>query len=87
MKKIFLLIGLSLLLATTLPEPSYSQCALCKINAENDAKSKNSTAGGINIGILYLLVIPYALVGGLGYYWYWKNKKPKPATDDLDGMD
>ncbi len=34
--------------------------------------SKKGTiqAKGLNAGIMYLLVMPYLLVGGIGYYWY-----------------
>ncbi|MBX7108372.1 MAG: hypothetical protein K1X61_06980 [Chitinophagales bacterium] len=52
-----------------------AQCAMCKQSAESSLKEGSTDAKGLNIGIMYLLVIPYALVGGIGYYWYINNKK------------
>ncbi|REH00216.1 hypothetical protein [Flavobacterium aquicola] len=52
---------------------SYSQCAMCRaaLNGE-DNKVK---AEAINDGIVYLMIIPYVLVGALGYYIYRMKKK------------
>jgi len=52
---------------------SYAQCAMCRAalgGEENKAK-----AAAINDGIVYLMVIPYVLVGALGYYIYRMKKK------------
>ncbi|MBK9732247.1 MAG: hypothetical protein IPO83_13375 [Chitinophagaceae bacterium] len=57
-----------------------AQCAMCKQSAESSLKEGSTDAKGLNIGIMYLLVIPYALVGGIGYYWYVNHKK-KSAED------
>nr|WP_100844953.1 hypothetical protein [Flavobacterium sp. 5] len=50
-----------------------AQCAMCRaaLNGE-DNKVK---AEAINDGIVYLMVIPYVLVGALGYYIYRMKKK------------
>jgi len=53
----------------------FAQCSACKAAAESSVQSGSSSALGLNGGILYLMVIPYALVGIIGYYWYSKNKK------------
>jgi hypothetical protein len=37
-----------------------------------ESEEGQSTAKGINNGIVYLMVIPYILIGGLGYYIYRK---------------
>lgn len=52
---------------------SYAQCAMCRaaLNGE-DNKVK---AEAINDGIVYLMVIPYVLVGLLGIYIYRMKKK------------
>jgi heme/copper-type cytochrome/quinol oxidase subunit 2 len=43
---------------------TYSQCAMCKAAAESDLKNNpNSLAKGLNTGILFLMVIPYVIVG------------------------
>jgi hypothetical protein len=42
----------------------YSQCAMCKAAAESDLKNNpNSLAKGLNTGILFLMTIPYIIVG------------------------
>jgi hypothetical protein len=56
---------------------SSAQCAMCKQSAETSLKEGNTDASGLNLGIMYLLVIPYVLVGGIGYYWYINHKKNK----------
>ena len=43
---------------------AHSQCAMCKAAAESDLKNNpNSFAKGLNTGILFLMVIPYLIVG------------------------
>ncbi len=54
-----------------------AQCALCKATVETSLQEGNTSAAGLNVGILYLLIMPYALIGGLGYWWYSNNKKKK----------
>lgn len=39
-----------------------AQCAMCKAAVESSQGQANSVAGGINKGILYLMVIPYFLL-------------------------
>ena len=52
-----------------------AQCAMCRaalVGEENKAQAQ-----AVNDGIVYLMVIPYLLVGGIGYaiYRMRKNKK------------
>jgi len=49
-----------------------AQCAMCRAVLESE--EGQSTAKGINNGIVYLMVIPYILIGGLGYFIYRKLK-------------
>jgi hypothetical protein len=43
---------------------AYSQCAMCKAAAESDLQNNpNSVAQGLNTGILFLMFIPYLIVG------------------------
>jgi hypothetical protein len=49
---------------------SEAQCAMCRAVLESE--ESQSTAKGINNGIVYLMVIPYVLIGGLAYYIYRK---------------
>lgn len=60
----FLLVGSDIL----------AQCPMCKMAAESNLKNGGSAGKGLNAGILYMLLTPYILVGGLAYWWL-KNKK------------
>lgn len=51
-----------------------AQCPMCKMSAEQNLKDGGTAGKGLNKGILYMLTIPYLLVGGLGFLW-WKNRK------------
>ena len=53
---------------------SSAQCAMCRAVLESE--EGQSTAKGINDGIVYLMVIPYVLFFGFAYFMYRKyNKK------------
>ena len=75
MKRLLLSFIITLTLAFCVNDLAHAQCAMCKQSAESSLKEGNTDAKGLNIGIMYLLVIPYALVGGIGYYWYINHKK------------
>ena len=47
-----------------------AQCAMCRAVLESE--ESQTAAEGINDGIVYLMAIPYLLVGGLGYFIYRK---------------
>ncbi|KPM31366.1 Hypothetical protein I595_2633 [Croceitalea dokdonensis DOKDO 023] len=55
-----------------LPEVMEAQCSMCR--AALQSESDTSQAEGINNGIVYLMAIPYILVGGLFYIIYRKLK-------------
>jgi len=58
-----------LLIAALFLSPDLSaQCAMCKANAEA------SNASGFNTGILYMLSLPYVMIGTIGYIW-WRNRQ------------
>ena len=50
----------------------YSQCAMCKAVIESGDKG---VAEGINNGIIYLMFIPYILMGTIGCFIYRHHKK------------
>ncbi|HNQ27910.1 MAG TPA: hypothetical protein PKL92_08330 [Aquaticitalea sp.] len=54
-----------------------AQCAMCRAVLESE--QGQSTAEGVNNGIVYLMVIPYILVGGIGFMIYWKYLRKKKA--------
>lgn len=54
---------------------SFAQCAMCRATIENNVSNGDVGIGaGLNFGILYLFVMPYLLIGVIGYLWY-KNSK------------
>ncbi|QWX84080.1 hypothetical protein H0I23_00065 [Cellulophaga sp. HaHaR_3_176] len=69
--KIFILC----LVAMLIPSLSEAQCAMCRAVLESEEGSQ--TAKGINDGIVYLMAIPYVLVGVLFYFVYKKMKSGK----------
>ena len=70
-------IVLALMLLTSLP--AEAQCAMCRAVLESE--EGNQAAKGINNGIIYLMVFPYLLVGGIGYAIYRMRKKAQ-ATEN-----
>lgn len=57
-----------------LPFDAMAQCAMCKGAAEANLKMGGGDPVGLNNGILYMLSIPYLLVGCIGYWW-WRNRR------------
>lgn len=62
---------LVLMLFFTLPIDA--QCAMCRAVLESEEGQQ--TAKGINNGIVYLMIIPYVLIGTVGYFIYRNKKK------------
>ena len=52
-----------------------AQCAMCRAVLESE--EGQSTAQGVNNGIMYLMSIPYILVAGFGFIIYWKFFRTK----------
>ncbi len=76
MKKSTLLF-LVLILFLLTPSLADAQCAMCRAVLQNEANQ--SAAKGINDGILYLMVFPYLLIGGVGYFIYRSRKNRKKS--------
>jgi len=55
------------------PLTSEAQCAMCRATLESE--DNIAVAEGVNNGIVYLMAIPYILVGALFYFVYKKMKK------------
>ncbi|MBT8309122.1 MAG: hypothetical protein HKO72_06235 [Flavobacteriaceae bacterium] len=60
--------ALILVLLLLVAMPAEAQCAMCRAVLESE--EGQNTAKGVNDGIIYLMLIPYILVGGLGYFIY-----------------
>jgi hypothetical protein len=65
---IFILIAILIIV----PFEANAQCAMCRAVLESESTGK--AAEGINNGIVYLMAIPYVLVGGLFYFIYRKMR-------------
>lgn len=72
---------LILVLLTSATVSVSAQCAMCRSTLENNYSNGDpGIAAGINIGILYLLSMPYLAVIIIGYLWY---KTSKNATKNI----
>ncbi len=56
-----------------------AQCAMCRAVLESE--ETQSTARGVNNGIKYLMVIPYLVVGTLGFVIYRSRKRDQIAKN------
>lgn len=63
------------LLVVLLVLPADAQCAMCRAVLETE--DGGGAAKGINNGIMYLMIFPYLLVGGVGYAVYRSRKKAR----------
>ncbi|MFC5194610.1 MULTISPECIES: hypothetical protein [Bizionia] len=72
MKKAFIITGILMLFFTL---PAEAQCAMCRAVLESE--EGQAQAEGINNGIVYLMAVPYILVGGIGFLIYrnYRSKK------------
>ena len=59
-----LLLALGLLVVPV--EVMEAQCVMCKAVAE-DSAAEGAVGRGINQGILYIMAVPYILLGTIGY--------------------
>ncbi len=48
-----------------------AQCSLCTKTAQQMGEKP---AQGMNSGILYLMMMPFAIVGFIGFRWWKQNK-------------
>ncbi|WP_241738981.1 hypothetical protein [Pontibacter beigongshangensis] len=56
------------------------QCAMCRATVESNvgtgsSEPESDVGSGLNTGILYLMAIPYLLVGTIGFLWYKSSRK------------
>jgi hypothetical protein len=60
-----------------------AQCPMCKMSAESNLKNGGTTARGLNAGILYMLALPYTLVGTIGFIWWRNNRRKEEDGEDM----
>lgn len=63
-----------ILMMAAFPDMLSAQCAMCKASSEANLKAGGGDPKGLNAGILYMLSLPYLIVGGIGIWW-WRNQK------------
>jgi hypothetical protein len=77
MKKLLVVLSLVLFLSANAVS---AQCPMCKTALKSNHNGGKATVGnGINNGILFLLAMPYVLVGSAGLVWYNARRKSKNA--------
>jgi hypothetical protein len=70
------LVIFSLFIACLLMAPHvFSQCAMCTKTAQQLGEKP---AQGLNAGILYLMLMPFAIVGVIGFRWWRNREKNQP---------
>lgn len=74
MKYYIISFGFLLILLLGLQPDVTAQCAMCKGAAETALKQGGGDPQGLNNGILYMLMMPYMIVGAIGYWW-WRNRR------------
>lgn len=72
--KYILIIAIILLCIVSIDVEALSQCPMCRMSAESNLKDGGTAGKGLNKGILYMLTLPYILVGTIGFVW-WKNRR------------
>lgn len=84
MKKCYFILFF-LITLVLLPNILEAQCAMCKATVESSQGQKNSVAGGINQGIIYLMLVPYVLIAFIfrkQIVTVWKLIKGKRVADE-----
>lgn len=77
-KKIFLFSAIIVLVTFASIHEVKAQCPMCKAAIESNkmgSDGKSYAGKGINNGILYLLAMPYVLIGTLWFLRYKQSKK------------
>jgi hypothetical protein len=66
-----LILGLFLILFFILPTDLLAQCSICTKTAQQLGEKP---AKALNLGIIYLGLTPFLIMGYIGYRW-WKNNQ------------
>lgn len=61
-----------------LPSLAEAQCSMCRAVLESE--DSQLAAQGINDGIVYLMIFPYLLIGGIAFFIYRSVKNKKTPT-------
>lgn len=81
-KRILLVLTLSLS-GMVMTDDANAQCPMCRMSAESNLKNGGTAGKGLNAGILYMLALPYSLVGVIGFIW-WKHNRRIREEDEVE---
>lgn len=59
-----------------------AQCPMCRATAETNLANGGTEGAGLNNGIMYMLGMPYLLIGTIAFLW-WRNRKQGMDDDAL----
>jgi hypothetical protein len=80
MKKILFSLLLSLFVLSAVG-PAQAQCVMCKSQVEAArAERDDYDVAGLNKGIVYMMTVPYILMGAVGFFWYRRTHPKGPAN-------
>lgn len=76
-RSFFVSLFLMVTFALTVTDTNAQGCIMCKaqVGESKDQDEAKLVGTSLNAGILYLMAIPYLLVGTVGFIWYRNNKK------------
>lgn len=82
MKKSIFFLALVLALLVVGNGDLLAQCPMCRATAETNLANGGTEGQGLNNGILYMLGMPYLLIGTVAFLW-WRNRKQLDETEEL----
>lgn len=80
--KVFIIVVLIMLIAGI--NESNAQCSICTKTAMQQGEK---SAGGMNSGVIYLMLTPFAIVGYIGYRWWKTEKQIEGESNDAPKAD
>lgn len=84
MKKTFFAAAFALLLGVMMslaPLSARAQCVMCKSQVEAARQERDDyDVAGLNRGIVYMMTVPYILMGAVGYFWYRRTHPKSKAA-------
>jgi hypothetical protein len=79
MKKLLFGLVFALLSLASLA-PAQAQCVMCKSQVEAArAERDDFDPAGLNRGIVYMMTVPYILMGAVGFFWYRRTHPKRPT--------
>ena len=84
MKKVKIIFGFLLIFVLSTTD-LWAQCAMCRGSVESSmGNGRNNVGVGLNTGIMYLFVMPYLIVGVIGYLWYRNSKRNQQEREFIN---